>query len=176
MSTKEREAFTPWPQLVRGFEQEAKKPSGKLTPRELALYGIYTAIPPRRVRDYQLLRLAGPDTDLTPDANWLVLNAAGKPVRMELSNYKTSARYGKFVRDSIPPALAKVLQAYIEDEELEARDVVFGTQEGEPYSPGAFSTMIGKLFQKLTGKRASVLMLRHAAIVHFLRTQRTVKE
>ena len=92
MSTKERDAFTPWPQLVRGFEQEAKKPSGKLTPRELAHYRIYVTIPPRRVWDYQLMRVAGPGMELTPYANWLVLNAAGKPVRMEISVSKTSAQ------------------------------------------------------------------------------------
>ena len=36
--------------------------------------------------------------------------------------------------------------------------------------------MIGKLFEKIIGKTASVNLLRHSKITDFLKTQRTVKE
>ena len=36
--------------------------------------------------------------------------------------------------------------------------------------------MFGKPFENITGKRASVDMLRHAKITDFLKSQRTVKE
>ena len=89
MTTAEREAFTPWKQFFRGVEQQAKDPT-RLSPRSLAFYVINTAIPPSRVKDCQLMKVAGPDTELDPAATWLYLSKAGMPVRMEINQYKTS--------------------------------------------------------------------------------------
>ena len=53
---------------------------------------------------------------------------------------------------------------------------LFGNNKGELYNPGAFSNIVGKLFEKVLGVRASINILRHSAITHFLSTKRTVKE
>ena len=176
MSTAERERFVKWPTLVKLWEAEAAKPS-KLTPRGVALAGLYVAIPPRRARDYQLLYLAGPETELTDDRNWLVLSAKGKPSRLVISQYKTSGRYGTWTRDSLPPALSKALAAHIEEDELSEGDPIFPNQSGELYSAGAFSSLIGSVFKKLTGQKAGVNTLRHSIITNYLKTpQRTVRQ
>ena len=175
LSADEEAKFVPWPQLVTRFEKEARGPT-QLSSRDLALFGLYVAIPPRRVMDYQLMRLAGPGTKLDEAANWLVLDRGGKPSRLVINRYKTSKRYGQFVRDSLPPALQKVLGSYVREAELEAGELIFPTTGGEVYTPAAFSALVGALFQRLFGHRAGVNALRHSAVTHFLAKKKTVAQ
>ena len=90
--------------------------------------------------------------------------------------YKTSKRYGQFVRDSLPPNLAKPLAAYIRAPNLSDGDQLFPAAGGAAYTPGAFSALVGTLFLKITGQRASVNILRHSAITHFLGARRSVAQ
>jgi hypothetical protein len=175
LTTAEREKFVPWPTLVKRFASEAKGPT-KLSARDLALFGIYVAIPPRRVRDYALMRVASEGDELDKDSNWLVLGAGGQPVRMVIHRYKTSKRYGTYTRKEIPAALATALANYVDDADLTDGDPLFPTTKGTPYTSGAFSALVGSLFKLVTGQRASVNILRHSSITDFLSKKRTVAQ
>jgi hypothetical protein len=175
LTTAEREKFVPWPTLVKRFASEAKGPT-KLSARDLALFGIYVAIPPRRVRDYALMRVASEGDDLASDSNWLVLGDGGRPVKMVIHLYKSSKRHGTYTRKDIPAALATALANYVDDADLADGDPLFPTTKGTPYTAGAFSALVGSLFKLVTGQRASVNILRHSAITDFLATKRTVAQ
>jgi len=67
--------------------------------RSLALYSLYTKIPPRRVQDYRLMKI-GKDTDPT-NFNYLELRS---PSGLDLEKsilvfnvYKTSDKYGQYI-------------------------------------------------------------------------------
>jgi hypothetical protein len=171
----ERGKFAPWSELTARFAQEANGPT-KLSPRALALFGLYVAIPPRRVADYRQMRVAGPGRDLDPAANWVQLNTKGVPARLVYNQYKTVSRYGQFVHDSLPPSLAKVLATYIRDADLADGDQLFPANGGAAYSPSAFSTLVGNVFDRVTGKRTTVNILRHSAITHFLGARHSVAQ
>ena len=58
---------------------------------------------------------------------------------------------------------------------LPDRSPLFPTTKGTPYTSGAFSALVGSTLERITGQRASVNILRHSVITHFLSQQRTVK-
>ena len=88
--------------------------------------------------------------------------------------YKTSTRYGTYTIDEIPDDVVRVLTEYLRLSSLRPGSLLFPTRGNKQYSSGAFSTLIGTTFKNLTGRRATVNILRHAAITHFLRKKRTV--
>lgn len=182
LTTAEREKFVSWPTVVGHFHREARGPS-KLSARDLALYGIYSAIPPRRVLDYSQMRIAWAKKnavdveELDRAANWLILSKEGNPQRMIINRYKTSKRYGTYTREEIPAELAKALADHIRAAKLGHGSPLFPTAKGGHFTHGGLSNLVGALFERVTGHRASVNILRHAAITHFLRAKhRTVAE
>jgi hypothetical protein len=179
LTTSERERFAEWPDVIRGFYKA--RDEGLLSLRDLALYGLYTLIPPRRVKDYQSmyvvkLRKQEDIDNLSKDKNWLILSKKNHAVKMIINVYKTDKKYGQYMRTTFPDDLDQALQTYIEDDKLKMNMPLFGNNKGELYNPGAFSNIVGKLFEKVLGVRASINILRHSAITHFLSTKRTVKE
>jgi len=183
LSNSERERFLKWPQVMEKFYSELKSRSRTLTLRELSLYGIYTVLPPRRIMDYSLMKVswnkkkAVDETKLDKEYNYLVLTKSGKPLKMIINKYKTSKRYGTYIRTVIPEKLSNLLAKYIDEQDIKNGEPLFGTEQKKHYTHGGFSRMVGDLFLKVTGKRASINILRHSAITHFLGSKkRTVKE
>ena len=183
LSNSERERFLKWPQVMEKFYSELKSRSRTITLRELSLYGIYTVLPPRRIMDYSLMKVswnkkkAVDETKLDKEYNYLVLTKSGKPLKMIINKYKTSKRYGTYIRTVIPEKLSNLLAKYIDEQDIKNGEPLFGTEQKKHYTHGGFSRMVGDLFLKVTGKRASINILRHSAITHFLGSKkRTVKE
>jgi hypothetical protein len=179
LTTSERERFEEWPNVIRGFYKARNE--GLLSLRDLALYGLYALLPPRRIKDYQSmyvvkLRKQEDIDNLSKDKNWLIISKQNHAVKMIINVYKTDKKYGQYVRTEFPDDLDQALQTYIEDDKLKMNMPLFGNNKGELYNPGAFSNIVGKLFEKVLGVRASINILRHSAITHFLSTKRTVKE
>lgn len=171
----ERAKFVPWSKLVLTFDEEAAKSRSILSARDLALFGLYVAIPPRRLEDYRAMRVAKVGRqDLDPSANWLLLDAAGSPVKLVFNVYKTANRYGQYSRDTLPRRLVKVLRAHLRTARIRDGAPLFAASAGQPYTPAAFSSLVGDVFQKATGQRATANALRHSAITHFLDTKQSV--
>ena len=176
MTPTEREAFTPWPELVRIFERAGAGPTD-LTPKEVALLAVYVGLDaPRRITDYQEMRIGREGSEMGEDRNWLVLDKAGKPVSMIWNVHKVSKLKVSQRLDQLPPDVVEALGTHIRDAGLSVGDPLFRTRAGAPYTPGAFSTLLGKTVEKATGRRGSVDALRHARVVHFLRKPRSVAE
>jgi hypothetical protein len=132
-----------------------------------------TAIPMRDLALVSLYVIADEDTPMQPDRNYLMLDR-GKVSALIFNVYKTSTRYGTYTIDEIPDDVVRVLTEYLRVSGLSPGSLLFPTRGNKQYSSGAFSTLIGTTFRNLTGRRATVNILRHAAITHFLRKKRTV--
>ena len=85
---------------------------------------------------------------------------------MIFNQYRTSHKHGQYVNDNLPPLVVKALEDYLTKEDLAPAEPLFPNKDGGFYS--STSAIIGDLFEKLTGKRAHVNILRHARIVDFL--------
>eukprot|EP00163_Fabomonas_tropica_P026111 TRINITY_DN467_c0_g1_i3.p1 TRINITY_DN467_c0_g1~~TRINITY_DN467_c0_g1_i3.p1 ORF type:complete len:139 (+),score=17.85 TRINITY_DN467_c0_g1_i3:197-613(+) len=95
------------------------------------------------------------------------------------SKYKNRRFRGKDDTDlSLVPMLVQHLEEYLEDHRpvLLGRGAesdegyVFLTVNGEPYSSGAWSMMLKRMFQRLGNQKVSVNMLRLAFVTHDRRT------
>tara|TARA_R110000850_G_scaffold243732_2_gene368581 strand:- start:29 stop:1501 length:1473 start_codon:yes stop_codon:yes gene_type:complete len=146
-----------------------------------ALYGMYCFIPPRRVMDYQLLKIVRKDKmsdanikKLDKKFNYLFVDKNSKPLSMTIWNYKEGARrswakkngnYGQYVLDPIPERLVTVLHEYIKDEDLKGNDFLFGLDSNHQkhYAENAFSSLVSNnLFETFSDVHITVNSLRHS--------------
>lgn len=139
--------------------------------RSLALYSLYTKIPPRRVTDYRLMKI-GKDTDPT-NFNYLVLRT---PSGLDLEKsilvfnvYKTSNKYGQYI-SKIPTDLETILLEYVKEHNLEDGDFLFysGGTKNRSYASHAFSKVVSDAFQTI-GKKIDVNAMRHSYATHVLK-------
>ena len=137
--------------------------------RSLALYSLYTKIPPRRVQDYRLMKI-GKDVD--DNFNYLDLEKSN----LIFNVYKTSDRkgYGQYI--SKPPKdLETILREYVKEHNLEDGDFLFysnpsGTlkTKNRSYASHAFSKVVSDTFLKI-GKKVDANAIRHAYATHVLK-------
>ena len=174
MSAAEESKFITWSALQCIYRAEISNLNTTAIPiRDLALVSLYVGIPPRRAADYQLMYIANAGSAMQPTRNYMIVDR-GKIQALVFNAYKTSDRYGTYTIDNIPDDVERVLAEYMRVSGLKAGDILFPTRGNKRYTSGAFSNLIGTIFKKLTGRRATVNILRHAAITHFLRKKRTV--
>jgi len=165
LTEKEKQNYLDWDKIVKLNKKD------DLSPYDAAVIACYTLIPPRRAKDYGLMRLTTTDTD--SGFNYLLLNARGKPSKLIFLNYKTDKQFGRQEFD-VPRGLSARLQAHMTAAGLESGDFLFGKSKSEPYK--SFSPQITKVFKAHTGKSISVNILRHSYISHFLKQERTLAE
>ena len=103
--------------------------------------------------------------------NYILIDEQNKPTKIIYFRYKTAKTYDKFVINTIPQQLAKILQQYINDAGLLDMDVLFPARGGTYYK--SFSRILSDTFKKYTRKKTTVNMLRHAKITDFLSTKKT---
>lgn len=157
-------AFT-WEELQnmeRLFREQGSKPEGvRSTKKNLALYSLYTKIPPRRVQDYRIMKI-GKDTDPT-NFNYLDLEKSN----LIFNLYKTSDKYGQYI-SNIPKDLEKILKEYIQEYNLEEGDFLFhSSTKNKHYETHSFSKVVSNAFQTI-GKKIDVNAIRHAYATHVL--------
>lgn len=157
LTDNERANMLPWTQI---FKIKA------LTDHNSALVGVYTLIPPRRSKDFGVMRLATETEELDSEFNYVVLNTRNKPIKFVFLNYKTSATFTK-QEFSIPRALATLLTAHIESADLNYGDYLSGRTKSAAFV--SFSSQLTKVFKKYTDKNISVNILRHSYITWYLK-------
>ena len=146
-----------------------------------AVFGIYTQLPPRRNKDYRLMRIVikkkKKDTinisNLDTNYNWLLLSEKMLPTRIVFNAYKTVNKkgYGQYIVDTIPKKLADTLQEYIVDSELDTNNFLFHQErnKNKQYDQGNFSTLISKdIFEKYTDQTIDINSIRHSYATHML--------
>ena len=129
-----------------------------------ALFGCYTLIPVQRLQEFFLMKVMNKKIkfeDLDKKFNY-VLFENGKPYLFMMYNHKTKKSYPE-KQVPIPPKLSNILLEYIESNNINNNEFLFGKPETDfkkNYSENYFSEKISKLFQKYTGKKISVDILR----------------
>ena len=91
-----------------------------------ALIAVYTLIPPRRVMDYQLMRIADKVdiTKLDKNFNYIILKN-NIPDYFLFLNHKTKKTQQE-PKITIPTKLAEILYAYIQGNDIIKKDFLFG--------------------------------------------------
>ena len=161
----------PWDQIVSGLSKVSH-------PVEKALYAIYVLQPPRRITDFAYMRVTNREA-ITIDlkSNWLLVDAAGNPTKFVFNRFKTVKQYGTQTFAIESQELKSILKTYLRHKKTTDGSLLFPTQNGTKYKNGAFSNLLGVMFQKYLGVRISVNLLRHSRITSFLNEkQHTVAE
>lgn len=164
------------------WEDIEKKIKNKknIDPKDKALVSLYTEIPPRRVKDYALMKVifkadknanAKYIRDLDRDFNYLIVDNKGVPEELIFYNYKTKSVFGKQTA-KVKGALADALKGYIdyeqEENDLETSEFLFVNKKNKGYG-SSFSTFISDTFEIVVGKRVSANLLRHSYITYILK-------
>ena len=139
------------------------------------LMGLYTVIPPRRIEMGQLLTLTNTTKNLNKNLNYLVVDKNSNAKYIFMQKYKTINTYGKVkLVLSNKPDFVKLLQKYTICFDIKIGDPLFPTKKGNYHSN--FSKLLLEVFERNTGKKISVDLLRHSFITDFLSKKRTVEQ
>jgi hypothetical protein len=145
-----------------------------LNHKDRAVIALYTLIPPRRNELGQFLTIAYDDDKACKGLNYLIVDEkTNMPDKIVLYKYKTFKTFGRYEM-KLPDELKHVLQSYINFENLQEGDTVFGTKkEGKPYKQ---FKVLNEALHKATGLDITVNLLRHAKISDFLSTRKSLKQ
>ena len=134
-----------------------------LSEEDYLLYLLYTEMPPLRA-DFCNLRILPRDkAGLT--GNYIV--ALKKKFSLVLQEYKTAKTFGKQVFD-LPKSVVEHLKQTWKD--AKPPSSILSVTEN------ALSKRVSSIFERLSGKKVSINLLRHAFVKQFLATPRTILE
>ena len=167
------ENYLEWPQVLALTETMEFKVLSEL---EQIVYYLYTLMPPVRAdfvgmkvlteKDYNNMLTICPNLN---DYNWCLLDKHLTPSKFIFNKYKTDKTYGKVILD-IPKKLANELYSYRAGVRLNEFELLPINTEN------ALCKMVQRIFEKLSGKRMSIGLLRHSYIHHFLSVKRKISE
>ena len=128
-----------------------------------ALLAVYLLTPPRRIMDYQLMKITY-QTDITKlnkNFNWIIFKN-DIPDLFVFLNHKTKKSQPE-PKITIPTDLATILNTYVNSNDITKNDFLFGreaTDFKEKYSQPKFTELLQDTFLKYTGKKISVNLIR----------------
>ena len=143
--------------------------SGITNISDKALIAIYTLTPPRRIMDYQLMKITH-QTDiekLKPGFNYIIIENE-IPSLFVFLRHKTQKSQPE-PKITIPTDLATILNTYINSNDMVKNDFLFGTEGSDfkkSFSQPHFTEKLQKTFFKYTGKKISVNLIRASKSTH----------
>ena len=172
LSNKERDNFISW-KTIKDFDNPRWKANDRL------LFKLYTAIPPRRNKDYSLMKFikgkSVPESQkLDKNYNYIITNKNGNAIALIYNNYKTKKRYGQYTIDLTKPDqkpnfifsdIKRAMKNVIKETGIKSGDLLFPNVSGSVNTK--FSDRINNLFS-MTKKKISVNILRHSFITDFI--------
>ena len=161
LSESETKKFVDWKTIVAAAEKLYADKSASMEDKLLAAF--YTMIPPVRA-DIGELQIYKNDPMLTTENYVAVRN---KDAVLVINNYKNAHVYGA-IRSVIPKQLVSMIRAHLKKNPTALK--LF------PYSAKDLSRKVIKLFNRLTGKKVGINMLRHAYISEFLSTAPSIRD
>ena len=123
--------------------------------KDKALFAIYTLQPPRRVEDFQFMKLTTeqyPTKQTNLNLNYCIL-VNGTPKQFIYNNYKTYSTFGQQIID-INNDLATILEEYIQYNKIKIGEYLFGLPRDRRESNTNFSKHITTLFSNVFGQSA----------------------
>ena len=157
MPAKVEVNYLPWGEIL-------KLGDTMTTPKYQAIFQLYTAIAPRRLKDYsEMIFLKGDYDidDLDDEYNYLIVDNDNNIQSIIYNKFKTYKIYGQQVRnvESIPESLNEAIKDFIKSDNLQTGEFLFHKRNGKKYE--SFDTLLGNAFGK-SDKRISANILRHA--------------
>lgn len=130
------------------------------------LVSVYSLLPPRRNKDYQLMKVVSKWTSEMPKTeNYLDFMGSDKPKRFVFNVYKTSKSYGEQIVD-IPEKLADAIMIYIRYHPLrntKRKSFIYDflvNYNGEPFKQvNSITRILSKIFAP---KKIGSSLLRHS--------------
>ena len=160
----QRENYVPWTDILDN------RNISNLNPTDELLYSLYTLIPPRRLKDFQYMKIIFNNTkNLSKNYNYLIFKN-NKPDKLIFYNYKTVKHYNQFLinlksKDLLPyvniTELNKVIINYIKLVNPQNGDLLFPNSDNNIDT--SFSNRVSQLFST-DNKHQSVNSLRHSFI------------
>jgi len=174
LSPEQQAKYMDWEELTSKLESEWPD----TTSEARALTSLYVLRPPRRTKDYGLLKvIKRKNKSVSDDSikglptsfNYLVLDKRGNPTDLIFNEYKTKREFGK-QEYPVTGELRKVLKSYIDEAKINNGEFLFSKDNGKPWGT-EFSNLIGDYFEDLVGKRMGSTLLRHSFITYILNKQ-----
>ena len=176
LSEKQSASWISWDDVER-----LRPAIAKMSLRDQAIFSVYVDQPPRRLKDYMLMRIwrseAGGEVP-DPTGNWLLVNKQGLPTGFSISDYKTGKTMGVFKEPVLKKTpLFKSLVNHlgsIENDTAEHMEILFPTRAGDFYKEGSFSLLVTLIFKQATnevlGREIPVTanILRHSYISNII--------
>lgn len=190
LSESQKKNYMDWKDIMKNITKNKKQ----LSLEDEALIALYTRIPPRRVKDFALMKVLYLESneeipketkeyiknlELNKDFNYLVVKKNGTPAILVWENYKTKEVFKMQYLDlkgKDNKVLREALQNYILDAKKISGNFLFTTKAKNVPFGGGFSTHVSKTFNKATGKKVSANLLRHSYISHKLLQNLTLNE
>lgn len=171
LSEKEKKLFLPWDKIL---ELEDAVKNTNINPIEnLAIYYLYTQLPPRRLEYGSLIIQIEGEFENNKKKNYVVLDKKLKTVKkIILNTYKTSEKYGPYVIDNVPEKLSDAIVNLIKEQDYKAGDHLFMNSKGKPYG-NSFSSRLKDVFDQAINRPITLNILRHSYITYFINNNTT---
>lgn len=156
------EDVKPWVSINKKVE----KAIPTLDARGALVAGLYTFFPPRRIKDYALMKITDNEKDLDTDFNYVLLDKKGNVDSFIFNNFKTSSSFGR-QKFKIKGKLQHIIQEYIDEQDLKVGEPLISSR-GKMIKPNTLTKYIPELFERITGFNISVNDLRKSCISHYL--------
>jgi integrase len=163
--------FLPWDKIL---ELEDAVKNTNINPVEnLAIYYLYTQLPPRRLEYGSLIIQIEGEFENNKKKNYVVLDKKLKVVKkIILNTYKTSEKYGPYVIDNVPEKLSDAIVNLIKEQDYKAGDHLFMNSRGKPYG-NSFSSRLKDVFDQAINRPITLNILRHSYITYFINNNTT---
>jgi hypothetical protein len=132
------------------------------------LVSLYTDIPPRRTMEYYTMKVyeSKAPNNVDDDENYMVFSR-NKPISVHYGDFKTRTRLGKEIMEVkevvLPEKLSSTIKEYIKKKkEFKSGDNLFVNETSkQPYAKDAFTKLLNKAFNEVTGYAIGCNDLRH---------------
>lgn len=174
LNDKEKLNFMTWDKIL-ALEDDVKNTN--INPVEnLAIYYLYTQIPPRRLEFGSLVIAVEDEFEDDGKTNYVVLDKKLKEVkRIILNTYKTSKQYKTYTITTIPQKLSDAIIALIREQKYKPGEHLFMNTKGKSYG-NAFSSRVRDVFVQAIDKPITLNILRHSFISYHLKNSPTSKQ
>jgi hypothetical protein len=190
LSDREKKNYMTW-----GAVTAYKNKDKSWTDEARLLYTLYTAMPPRRNKDYSHMKYIKGGTladvkKLDPEFNYIFADDYYVPVAIVFNNYKTKKVYGQFIvhldqkeerefsKHFRFGEIKTAIQNWVKSAEKEEKksisgELVFPNNKGTIYKQ--FTGWVNFLFRK-TKKKVSANILRHSFITSYLKNNKEASD
>ena len=169
MDDRERALWIDWPDVIALRERMYPTIDSLQAFQDYVILCLYTYLPPMRA-DFTPMVLVRDMADVPEGANALVI----EPRRMTFvfQEYKTASRYGR-KEIKVPKPLEVVLRTWTE---MMPTECLLSNLDGSPMDPRQLSAAVIRIFERHTGRKTGINILRHSFISHLRRGETPFRE